>query len=141
MTLTELRDARRRIHPLLAPGAVLLTTVSAIAYVGAVDPNESGHYPTCPWLYLTGVYCPGCGTLRMFHAIAHGEFAEAFGRNPLAFVMFPVLGYVWAAWTFRRARRRPRARVPHPALIWLFLAVLIVFWVVRNLPFGRALAP
>lgn len=141
MIFTELRDARRRVHPLLAPGAVLLATAGAITYLGVVDPNEPGHYPTCPWLYFTGAYCPGCGSLRMFHALAHGDFAEAFGRNPLAFVMLPVLAYMWGAWTVRRARGRPRDRVPHAGLIWLFLVVLIVFWVVRNLPFGQALAP
>jgi Protein of unknown function (DUF2752) len=133
--------ALRRMPPLLAPGAVLLAVVLGLAFVGTVDPNEPGHYPTCPWLYLTGTYCPGCGSLRMFHALANGEFVTAFGFNPLAFATLPVFAFSWVAWTLRAARRRPRRWLPHPAVLWGFAAVFVVFWVVRNLPFGQALAP
>jgi hypothetical protein len=141
MATFERHQTRRRGHPLLAPGAVVAAAAAFAAFVGAVDPNEPGHYPTCPWLSLTDTYCPGCGSLRMIHALVHGDVAEAFGRNPFAFAMLPVLGYMWAAWSYRRLRGRSRARVLHPGLIWLFLVVVIAFWVVRNLPFGQALAP
>lgn len=133
--------ARRWRHPLLAPGAVLGAAAAFVAYVAAIDPNQPGHYPTCPWLYVTDTYCPGCGSLRMVHALAHGDVAEALGRNPFAFVMLPVLVAMWALWTYRRARGISRARALHPGLIWLFFGVTMVFWVVRNLPFGQALAP
>ena len=32
---------------------------AAVGYVAAVDPNESGHYPTCPFLAVTGLLLPG----------------------------------------------------------------------------------
>ena len=141
--MTYSGTARRvpRLRPLLAPAGVAAATAAVIGYVSAVDPNQPGHYPTCPFLFITGYYCPGCGTLRMLHAIGHGRPAEAFGHNMLAFVMLPVLIYMWAAWTLRLARGRPRTTVADPRLIWLLIAAIGAFWVLRNVPALHVLAP
>jgi uncharacterized protein DUF2752 len=121
---------------------VLGTVAAAAAYVGLVDPNRPGHYPTCPFYAITGYYCPGCGSLRMVHALTHGHVAEAFGRNALAFVALPLLGYLWVRWTAAVRRGRPRrAGVLPPWSMIVFAVVGLVFWVVRNLPAGHALAP
>lgn len=125
-----------------APYAVLAAVAAGAAYVGAVDPNRPGHYPVCPFLAVTGYYCPGCGTLRMVHALTHGHVAEAFGRNALAFLTLPVLAYLWVRWAVAARRGRPLRTTlvgPWPAIA--FAAVIVVFWVVRNLPAGHALAP
>jgi hypothetical protein len=137
-------DAVRRglqRYPLLAPGGVAASAVALSAYVAAVDPNQHGHYPTCPYLYLTGLYCPGCGSLRMIHALAHGHLAEAFGRNMLAFCLLPLLACMWAQWTVRVARGRPRTTVADPRLIYALFVVIVVFTVLRNIPFFHVLAP
>jgi len=121
---------------------VLGTVAAAAAYVGLVDPNRPGHYPTCPFYAITGYYCPGCGSLRMVHALTHGHVAEAFGRNALAFVALPLLGYLWVRWTAAVRRGRPlRAGVLPPWSMIVFAVVGLVFWVVRTLPAGHALAP
>ena len=66
---------------LAVPAGVLAAVVGAFAYVAVVDPNEPGHYPACPLLQYTGVYCPGCGGLRSAHAFVHGDFAAALRAN------------------------------------------------------------
>lgn len=121
----------------------MLGVVAASAgYVALIDPNEPGHYPTCPFYAITGYYCPGCGSLRMVHALTHGHVAEAFGRNALAFLTLPVLGYFWVRWAVAARRGRPlQANLAKPRAIIVFTVVSIVFWVVRNLPIGHALAP
>jgi hypothetical protein len=124
------------------PYAVLAAVAGATAYVAAIDPNQPGHYPTCPFLALTGYYCPGCGTLRMVHALTHGHVAEAFGRNALAFLTLPVLAYLWVRWALAAWRGRPlQAKILQPWPIIALAVVSIVFWVVRNLPAGQVLAP
>ncbi|HEX8006255.1 MAG TPA: DUF2752 domain-containing protein, partial [Trebonia sp.] len=65
----------------LAPAGVAAITVAATGYVAAVDPNAAGHYPLCPFLAVSGFYCPGCGTLRAVHALAHGDPLAALGLN------------------------------------------------------------
>jgi hypothetical protein len=121
---------------------VLAVFAGAAGYVALVDPNDAGHYPTCPFYAVTGYYCPGCGSLRMIHALTHGHVAEAFGRNALAFVTLPILGYLWARWTVAARRGRPlQAKILQPWAIIAFAVVIVVFWVLRNLPAGHALAP
>ncbi|WP_243717334.1 DUF2752 domain-containing protein [Actinomadura darangshiensis] len=120
---------------------MLLVTVAAVAFVAAVDPNEQGHYPTCPFLALTGFQCPGCGSMRTVHALAHGHVQEAFGLNVLTVVMLPLLAVFWLRWARARALDRPtRTKAAHPALIWGLFGAIVVFWLVRNLPFGSFLA-
>lgn len=126
---------------LLRPGGVLILSVAAVLYVAAVDPNESGHYPTCPFLALTGFQCPGCGSMRTVHALAHGHLREAFGLNVLTVAMLPVLAFFWLRWARARALDRPvRSKVAHPALIWVLFGAILLFWLIRNLPVGSALA-
>ncbi|TDD63333.1 DUF2752 domain-containing protein [Actinomadura rubrisoli] len=130
-----------RARRLLGPGAVLVLAASVVSYVGAVDPNVDGHYPTCPFLALTGYQCPGCGSLRTIHALAHGQFGEAFGLNVLAVTMLPVLVFFWVRWTAARVRNRPsRTRAGDSRLIWALFGTIMLFWLVRNLPFGSVLA-
>ena len=123
------------------PAGVAALAAGALAYVGTVDPNQAGHYPTCPFLFVTGWYCPGCGSLRAMHALAHLDVVTALARNPFAVAMVPVLVVIWLRWTARTAAGRARTTAAHPAVIWAFLAVVIAFWVLRNLPGFGWLAP
>ncbi|MFF0449478.1 DUF2752 domain-containing protein [Streptomyces sp. NPDC004609] len=129
---------------LAAPLATLAGVAAAFAYVGSVDPNEPGHYPACPLLRLTGIFCPGCGGLRSAHAFVHGDLATAFGANAVAVIGYGVFAVVWTVWLIRAVRGVPGAtwRISvGPVWWWTAGAVVLVFSVVRNLPFGSALAP
>lgn len=126
------------------PHAAVLAGVTGAALVIAfrADPNEPGHYPGCPFLALTGFYCPGCGMTRLVYALAHGHVDTAFGLNPLLFVLLPVFGYLYARWTVRTAQGLPmRSALFKPAVAYSFVGLLIVYWIVRNLPFAHVLAP
>ncbi|MET9443927.1 DUF2752 domain-containing protein [Streptomyces sp. NPDC006610] len=126
---------------LARPAAVLAGVAGAFAYVGAVDPGEPGHYPACPLLRFTGLYCPGCGGLRSAHAFVHGDLPAALQANAPAVVGYLVLAVLWTVWVVRAARGRPLRLDPRPAVLWSAGALLLVFTVVRNLPFGGWLHP
>ncbi|MGX1503081.1 UNVERIFIED_CONTAM: hypothetical protein RKD43_001706 [Streptomyces graminofaciens] len=124
-----------------APLAVLAGVAAAFAYVGTVDPNEPGHYPVCPLLRFTGIYCPGCGGLRSAHAFIHGDIGTALGANAVAVVGYAVFAVVWVMWLIRAVQGRP-LRIGLPTGWWWVMGgALVIFSVVRNLPFGSALAP
>src|SRR4051812_41897689 len=123
------------------PAGVLAAVVGAFAYVGAVDPNQPGHYPVCPLLRYTGVYCPGCGGLRSAHAFVHGDFLTALQDNAAAVVAYPAFAVLWTVWVVRAARGRPLRIDLGPGHLWTVGALLLVFTVVRNLPFGGWLHP
>ncbi|MFE0423150.1 DUF2752 domain-containing protein [Streptomyces sp. NPDC058953] len=129
---------------LAAPVGTLAAVGAAFAYVGTVDPNEPGHYPACPLLRFTGIYCPGCGGLRSAHAFVHGDLGTAFGANAPAVVGYGVFLVLWTLWIVRAARGVPGATwriAVQPFWWWAIGAAVLVFSVVRNLPFGSALAP
>ncbi|MEV6581018.1 DUF2752 domain-containing protein [Streptomyces sp. NPDC051582] len=133
---------RSRLRRLAAPGLTLAAAGLAFAYVGAVDPNEPGHYPVCPLFRLTGILCPGCGGLRSAHAFAQGDLITALGANALAVAGYFVFAGFMMLWLVRAYRGGPTPRFVLRRPHWWAVGVLaLVFVVVRNLPFGAALAP
>lgn len=121
------------------PAALLLATLAAFG-VGLVllelfDPATSGIFPPCPLRYLTGWYCPGCGSLRAIHQLLHGNLRAAWALNPLTVVLLPFLTYGLASYALIELRGRG---LPQPFLragwIRALCAVIILFGIARNLP-------
>ncbi|QIQ07172.1 DUF2752 domain-containing protein [Streptomyces liangshanensis] len=132
------------VRRLLAPVGSLAAVAGAFTYVGLIDPNHPGHYPVCPLFALTGLYCPGCGGLRSAHAVAHGDLVAALGDNALAVLGYGAAAVLWVLWTVRSVRgstRRPLPIPRNPALWWAVGGVVLIFTLIRNLPFGSSLAP
>jgi hypothetical protein len=91
-------------------------------------PGEHRFYPRCIFHAVTGLACPGCGSLRAAHSVLHGDFAAAFRFNPLLFVLLPLAGLALAVY-------RPAGLSAISAKwIWALLGVIIAFGVLRNLP-------
>ncbi|WP_416069923.1 DUF2752 domain-containing protein [Streptomyces sp. NRRL_ISP-5395] len=130
-----------RLRRLGTPVGILAAVTAAFGYVGTVDPNDPGHYPVCPLLRLTGVLCPGCGGLRSAHAFITGDLGTALSANAIATVGYVLFAAVWVLWLTRAWRGQPLRIALAPAWWWGVGAVLLIFTVVRNLPFGSALAP
>ncbi|WP_261718120.1 DUF2752 domain-containing protein [Streptomyces sp. FZ201] len=135
------RGATAALGRLAVPAGVLAAVVGAFAYVARVDPNEPGHYPACPLLQVTGLYCPGCGGLRSAHAFVHGDLATALHSNAPAVLGYLAFAVLWTVWVVRAARGRPLRLEPGPVHLWTLGTLLLVFTVVRNLPFGGWLHP
>ncbi len=131
-----------RWSTLRAPAAVGLAGVGVLALLRLRDPHGSGSYGFCPSLVLTGLPCPGCGGLRAVNDLTHGDLAAAVSSNLIAVLLVAGLGVAWLAWVLRRWRGRPGPMLTlGPSWGYVALGVLVVFGVVRNLPFGAALAP
>nr|WP_058044866.1 DUF2752 domain-containing protein [Streptomyces roseifaciens] len=133
---------RDRARLLAAPLGVAAGLAAAFGYVGAVDPGRPGHYPACPLLRCTGLYCPGCGGLRGVHALAHGDLPAALGANALAVAGYAAFAVLWCVWITRVLRGHEGVQLSPRARHWWALGTLVLlFTVVRNLPFGAALTP
>jgi hypothetical protein len=120
---------------------VAAAAAGVLFLVTAVDPNEAGHYPTCPFLWVTGLYCPGCGALRTLHALGHADLATAAGLNVLVLAAVPLLVAWWVRWTYRQWRGTPRRWLAPGWSLWTLLVVVVAFGVLRNLPWFAVLAP
>ena len=78
------------------------------------DPADSGLFPPCPFFALTGLHCPGCGTLRGLHQLLNGHLLAALGLNPLMVLALPFVGYAFLS-TLALAvtgRRLPTVFIP-----------------------------
>jgi len=115
--------------------AMLLLGTAPIILLRVFDPATSGIFPPCPIRYLTGLYCPGCGSLRAMHALLHGELARAWAMNPLMIVMLPFVTYglVSAALLELRGNGLPEIMLP-AKWIRAFCVVVVLYAVARNLP-------
>ncbi len=113
----------------------IAAVLGLVAFAFLFNPVTSGLYPICTFHQLTGLYCPGCGSTRALHALLHLRPADALSMNPLMVLSLPFV----AAWFLRdflrrRAKRDGPHRVLHPAIIWSILALIIIYWVLRNIP-------
>jgi hypothetical protein len=99
------------------------------------DPASSGVFPPCPVHYLTGWYCPGCGSLRALHQLLQGNVRAAWSMNPLTLIFLPFLSYGLTSRAFAEIRGQGLPQVFLPA-VWIraLCAAIILFGIVRNLP-------
>ena len=100
-------------------------------------PTQYAFYPRCLFHALTGLSCPGCGSLRAIHNLLHGHWADAFHLNPLLIVLLPLFPAALVAYVFKATTGRELFSIfKRRVWIWLLLGVIVVFSVLRNLPFG-----
>jgi hypothetical protein len=88
------------------------------------------------FLFLTGYYCPGCGSQRAVHNLLHLNFSGVISNN---FLFLPAVALVIYHYSFGLVNRFFRLNLPNifylkytPAAI---LVIIVVFWVLRNLAF------
>jgi hypothetical protein len=132
---TERTADRGRVARLVGPLAVAGGALTAVGVLAAVDPNQPGHFPVCPFKAMTGLDCPFCGGLRAVHDLAHGNVLAALDRNVLVVLAVPVVAFAWLQWLRRAARpsTAPRREMP-PWRVRAVIVLALVFWVVRNIP-------
>ena len=114
---------------------LLAAFAGAVAMLRVFDPATSGVFPPCPVRYLTGWYCPGCGSLRAIHQLLQGNLRAAWALNPLTMILLPFLAYGLASFALFETRGQG---LPQPfwraSWIRALCAVIILFGIARNLP-------
>ena len=106
------------------------------AAVWYFDPTSAGVLPACPLYQTTGFACPGCGMTRGFHALFHGDVLTALDFNALIPVVAVFLGYIFVSMILVATRGRGLLFGKwNLVLLWGTLGVLIVFGILRNLPY------
>ncbi|MGH3509344.1 MAG: DUF2752 domain-containing protein [Nocardioidaceae bacterium] len=144
--VTEIRtDARalgrwvRLRPPLVLAGGLLLASVA----LHLRDPHRTGSWFYCPWLAMTGTYCPGCGGLRAVNDLTNGDVLGAASSNLLFVGSLPLLAFWWLRWLRDSWRGVRRVVDPRAAFVGAgaFVVLALAFAIVRNLPFGAWLAP
>lgn len=116
-----------------------LAHVPAIGTLAAGAFLKARFHLDCPLHAATGLLCPACGTTRACLALGQGQVAMAVRDN----VLFMGLLLLTGVWLTVPAVRRglQRRHAAGDQLIYLGVAVLLAFTVVRNLPVLSELRP
>jgi hypothetical protein len=114
-----------------------LITVCAVALaLYFISPFDSNVYAPCPFNALTNLHCPGCGTLRGLHELLHGRIGNALSLNLLMVITLPFIAFRFIKYVAAGIRKRPEQEIFIPSgVIWAFLGIVLLFWLLRNLPY------
>jgi hypothetical protein len=127
------------LPPWAGPVAVGGLALTSCIYVGLVDPSTtpSVFYPQCAFKSLTGYDCPGCGLTRAMHALVTGHPGRAIDHNIFIVLIAPLALYTYFVWLSRSlfGWELPYVKFPRWSA-YALLPLVVVFWVVRNLPFA-----
>jgi hypothetical protein len=119
----------------LGASTVVAMAAGGLSVIYLLAPETSDLYPPCPFLALTGFYCPGCGTLRALHQLTRGHPLAALDLNPLMMLLLPFIMYFLASHVMLALTGWPlRKFFVRPALIWALLGGVLVYWLLRNIP-------
>lgn len=116
---------------LLVLGAAALTVL--VVLYGLYDPSDVKWFPKCPFLLLTGLKCPGCGSQRAVHALLHLDIAEALSYNPLLVLSIPFLVMLWTAVLCKERYPKFYNRMNSSGTAVGVLVVVIFWWILRNI--------
>jgi hypothetical protein len=122
-------------HKKLAFFLLLLTSVSFITLFYFWNPENNILFPKCLFYSATNLYCPGCGSQRAIHQILHGHIFTGLKYNYLIGFLTLVLGYMLYVFIIKEYFKKPIKNVFHkPIATKLILLVVILFWILRNIP-------
>jgi cellulose synthase/poly-beta-1,6-N-acetylglucosamine synthase-like glycosyltransferase len=111
-----------------------LLILAGIYYI--FDPANGLAFPKCPFMMLTGLECPGCGSQRAIHQLLHLNPWAAMKENFLMVVSIPyvVTGFAIDFFGTRSVKaQRIRSKYYGSKAAIAALAAIILFWIIRNL--------
>ncbi len=110
---------------ILAAGTILLLYFF-------VEP-KNGNLPKCFFHELTGLYCPGCGVQRSFHALLNGHLLTAIDYNLLFILLLPLIIYFILAFILGK-KHAASSFIYKPVFSTAVVVVVVSFWLFRNIP-------
>ena len=98
---------------------------------------------SCFFHDLTGWYCPGCGTCRAIQALVRGQFGEMLSYNIMTVFLGIPFGIVFIHEYLRLVFPSFHLRAVHVSQRTAegVTAILLLFWILRNIPAFSFLAP
>lgn len=113
-----------------------VAAVVATVLVYRMDPYAEHTLIPCMFYESTGYYCPGCGGTRGVHFLLHFDILNSLRHNLFLPITLSVAMYALVARTVKVFWGKTLF-VWHPdgRLILALAIVLVLYWILRNLPF------
>ena len=87
-------DAQSRHHVIgsavtwTLTGCFVVGNIVSAAVMVAHDPHNEVLIPQCAFFSATGWLCPGCGGLRAFSSLLHGDVMQSVAENPVVVMTY-----------------------------------------------------
>ena len=113
--------------------SILIVAAGAILLLYFFVEPKNGILPKCFFHELTGLYCPGCGVQRSFHALLNGHILTAIDYNLLFILFLPLIIYFILAFALDK-KHSFSSFIYKPVFSFAVVIVVVSFWVLRNIP-------
>jgi len=119
---------------ILRIGLLVIFSILAILFF-VLDPAKHNFFPKCYFHSFTGLNCPGCGSQRAIHDLLHLNIGGTIRNN---FLFLPAMMLIIYHFGHPVLNRKFNLRLPDIFYMkltpWIIFAVVIIFWILRNLP-------
>ena len=116
--------------------STIILIACSLLFIYYHKPLDGQSFLRCPFYSLSGLFCPGCGSLRAFYQLLHGRFLQAWDLNPLMLLFLPFLVYAFFREGLSLMANRTSSGPFIPALIIKFILIIILaYCILRNIPF------
>lgn len=117
---------------------IIITIVGIIALFGVFlvkiyNPEEESFFIPCMFYKTTGLKCPGCGMTRAMHYLVNGNIKKAIWYNLMLVPGALVLLYSSYRYIRYLVKDEEIVNKPLDYILKIFLVVLIIFMVARNI--------
>lgn len=119
-------------------GIIFISFTGLIIIYKVFNPIDNDYFPKCIFHELTGYKCPGCGSQRAIHHLLNFDISAAISDNILLIFAIP---YMITGFIFDLIKSPSEKQIKwrkflfgKKAIILIFV-VIILFWILRNLPF------
>jgi len=130
-----IRSLLKKNNSVIKASFYLMITLGAVIFFYFYNPVTKA-YPSCPFYYYTGLYCPGCGSSRAVYQIVHGNFLYALNLNPLLIIAIFFIFYLLIGKLNIKVKRKAifRRKVFTKKIYIAIIVVIGLYWIIRNIP-------
>jgi len=101
-----------------------------------INPADVDFLPKCIFYTTTGIYCPGCGSQRATHHLLNFNILGLLQQNIFYFIVLLMMGYHLVITSINLFFKKHLYNyLYHPKTPIIFLIFLILFWILRNIPY------
>ena len=122
--------------------AAALIAAAALVYLYFTGEGEGAGIP-CMFHQITGFYCSGCGASRALRSILHFDFYQALRYNAIFTICLPLFAVYFTSLSasyIRFGKDRVSEKISMK-IIYIFVAIALVYGILRNIPAFSFLAP
>lgn len=112
----------------------ILIAASAVIMLISLKAAIWGNIFECPFHYLTGLYCPGCGGMRSIGYLVSGNIYAAMKSNVIVTV-FNITSPLLLLFMIRYIKSRIFISILNTKCLLFTLVIMLIFSVIRNIPY------